>query len=530
GPWLLIDDNDVNNNDDDSIDKLLKQSPSSNRRIKLKTTTTTAAITTLKNLSSTECTIFLGLLYFIQGFPYGFQDKLIPLLLIIKGHSPSTIGFIRLLLLPWLTKALFAPLIDMTLSMTKWIQISLFGLIMISAYNTIFPDTTVNDDSNGEITWQFIIALFLLNFFSAFQDIAVDAIAVTIYSKHRDIMTGNAGQIVGYKLGAFFGSGILFWIYNLFNWNGLFAVLTIIYTIVLFIFQTYSKRLSINSIDNVDDNVDNDDQMTATNKKRRNQMIKYRNPKAISSLNDQQQKSKIDKDNRETTTTLPLISIYIFIFVYKLGESGSMAIYPLFLTKFNTITSQSLAFWNGTIGIICSIFGSLLASRLSISMLNKLIKFRLLPLCLKLIIIIIVISVNHNHHNYGNDFIKFSTTTETTTTETISSSFLNFVSIISMLLLHFIGGLITTMTFTLMMITCQQQQQQQMSRKSSSSSLRATHYTLMSTIEVFGKLLLSSLSGLIVDNIGFIGAQSLFILLAILPCTILHYHHHHGTK
>nr|XP_027200932.1 major facilitator superfamily domain-containing protein 3-like [Dermatophagoides pteronyssinus] len=495
--------------------------------------TTTATITS-KNLSSTECTIILGLLYFIQGFPYGFQDKLIPLLLIIKGHSPSTIGFIRLLLLPWLTKALFAPLIDMTLSMTKWIQISLFGLIMISAYNTIFPDTTVNDDSNGEITWQFIIALFLLNFFSAFQDIAVDAIAVTIYSKHRDIMTGNAGQIVGYKLGAFFGSGILFWIYNLFNWNGLFAVLTIIYTIVLFIFQTYSKRLSINSIDNVDDNVDNDDQMTATNKKRRNQMIKYRNPKAISSLNDQQQKSKIDKDNRETTTTLPLISIYIFIFVYKLGESGSMAIYPLFLTKFNTITSQSLAFWNGTIGIICSIFGSLLASRLSISIsnntekklwknffkiqptrnlknyrLNKLIKFRLLPLCLKLII--------------------FSTTTETTTTETISSSFLNFVSIISMLLLHFIGGLITTMTFTLMMITCQQQQQQQMSRKSS-SSLRATHYTLMSTIEVFGKLLLSSLSGLIVDNIGFIGAQSLFILLAILPCTILHYHHHHGTK
>ena len=108
----MIDDNDVNNNDDDSIDKLLKQSPSSNRRIKLKTTTTTAT-TTIKNLSSTECTIFLGLLYFIQGFPYGFQDKLIPLLLIIKGHSPSTIGFIRLLLLPWLTKALFAPLIDM---------------------------------------------------------------------------------------------------------------------------------------------------------------------------------------------------------------------------------------------------------------------------------------------------------------------------------------------------------------------------------------------------------------------------------
>lgn len=62
--------------------------------------------------SSLRKSLSLGVLYLVQGFPYGFQDKLIPLVLIEKGHSPSAVSSIRLLLLPWLAKALFAPLID----------------------------------------------------------------------------------------------------------------------------------------------------------------------------------------------------------------------------------------------------------------------------------------------------------------------------------------------------------------------------------------------------------------------------------
>ncbi|OTF70249.1 hypothetical protein BLA29_011020, partial [Euroglyphus maynei] len=100
---LLIDDASSNGFSNFPASKSSSKSKSLNQQTPTPTT----------KLSPNECTILLGLLYFIQGFPYGFQDKLIPLLLIIKGHSPSTIGFIRLLLLPWLMKALFAPLIDM---------------------------------------------------------------------------------------------------------------------------------------------------------------------------------------------------------------------------------------------------------------------------------------------------------------------------------------------------------------------------------------------------------------------------------
>lgn len=61
----------------------------------------------------------LGLLYFVQGLPYGFQDKLVPLVLIARGHSASSVALTRLLLLPWLAKPLLAPLIDTVIAISS---------------------------------------------------------------------------------------------------------------------------------------------------------------------------------------------------------------------------------------------------------------------------------------------------------------------------------------------------------------------------------------------------------------------------
>ncbi len=63
-------------------------------------------------LSSGQKTASLAVLYFVQGLPYGFQDKLVPLVLIERGHSASSVALTRLLLLPWLAKPLLAPLIE----------------------------------------------------------------------------------------------------------------------------------------------------------------------------------------------------------------------------------------------------------------------------------------------------------------------------------------------------------------------------------------------------------------------------------
>lgn len=70
------------------------------------------------------------------------------------------------------------------------------------------------------------------------------------------------------------------------------------------------------------------------------------------------------------------------------------------------------------------------------------------------------------------------------------------------------GGTVTTATFTLMMLSSQ----------SLSPGIRATHGAVLATAEVLGKLSMISLSGILVDNIGYqcyFGFCTVLALLAI---------------
>lgn len=67
------------------------------------------------------------------------------------------------------------------------------------------------------------------------------------------------------------------------------------------------------------------------------------------------------------------------------------------------------------------------------------------------------------------------------------------VLLVSECMLQLTGGIITTITFTLMM---------QFS-KEVHSSLQATHFSLLATAEVLGKLSMMSVSGGLVDVMGY---------------------------
>lgn len=92
-----------------------------------------------KPLSSVQKTVSLAVLYFVQGLPYGFQDKLVPLVLIERGHSASSVALTRLLLLPWLAKPLLAPLIETVIA---------FLLHLPCCYISTLPHV----DKNAEMT------------------------------------------------------------------------------------------------------------------------------------------------------------------------------------------------------------------------------------------------------------------------------------------------------------------------------------------------------------------------------------------
>ena len=78
-------------------------------------------------------------------------------------------------------------------------------------------------------------------------------------------------------------------------------------------------------------------------------------------------------------------------------------------------------------------------------------------------------------------------------------------------ILHLVSGMITTLTFTLM-VACSQK---------CPRILSATHYSTLATFEVLGKLCMVSVSGTVVDLIGYIKFFIVCSLLTLLP-TILH--------
>ncbi|CAG06887.1 unnamed protein product [Tetraodon nigroviridis] len=78
------------------------------------------------------------------------------------------------------------------------------------------------------------------------------------------------------------------------------------------------------------------------------------------------------------------------------------------------------------------------------------------------------------------------------------------LAVLSLSLQHFLGGLITTLTFTTMM-HCSQR---------ADEGLQATHYSFLATLEVLGKLTFSAVAGGLVDWFGFQVAFLLFLTLS----------------
>lgn len=181
----------------------------------------------------------LGVLYFVQGLPYGFQDKFIPMYLRSSGLSHTRLSLMKLLLLPWLCKACFAPLIDLFWTKWLWLMFNLLILTIIS-FLGMFIST--------EYFILMSVWLLLLNLFTALQDVSVDALALQIL-KDSELGHGNTAQVVGYKLGALFGGGILFWVHYYKGWAHLCLSLASLYIMAMVAFlPMFTQRLMKNKV------------------------------------------------------------------------------------------------------------------------------------------------------------------------------------------------------------------------------------------------------------------------------------------
>jgi MFS family permease len=153
------------------------------------------------SMLSPRKTVLFTALYLVQGLPFGFFLFTYPLILRAQGLSLTKITFLSVVNLPWLLKFLWAPLVDRYFwpglgRRTSWILPMQLGLAASLALTGVFA---MELGVNG-----LIMALLVVNFFAATQDIAVDGLAVDQLSP-AERGHGNAIQSASYKIGMLAG-------------------------------------------------------------------------------------------------------------------------------------------------------------------------------------------------------------------------------------------------------------------------------------------------------------------------------------
>ena len=137
--------------------------------------------------------------------------------------SLTRLGIFKVLLIPWALKVLWAPLVDRYATKRLWLLASLAALALTCLCSALItPDQLM----------ALCLVVFCLNLFASTQDIAVDGIAIQILTP-QELGAGNTVQVVGYKVGALLGGGLLVWLIEYTGWSGLFTILAAFYGVTM---------------------------------------------------------------------------------------------------------------------------------------------------------------------------------------------------------------------------------------------------------------------------------------------------------
>jgi len=400
----------------------------------------------------------LTLLYFVQGAPYGFQTACLPLILRKTGLSFSSLGAMKLLFLPWVCKPFYAPLIESSKSKLWWLVASMLVLGV-----TCFCAALTSEDMLAALA----LVLFMLNLASATQDICVDSLALKIL-RPAELGAGNTIQVMAYKAGSVFAGGSLLWVRDFTNWSVMWIIFGSLYLTCICL--VCGLRL-----------VSPEERAV---------------PRPGQPINPV----------RENLSSIFRVEgtkwMVGFVLFYKLCERGEGTL-PIFLVD-KGVPISKLAFWTGIVRSASSLSGSSLggfllsAKNLSPrTVLHQAAVLRCFPIFLQFVLI----------SAWGTEPISSADTLEDLNFDSI----MFYLAIISLCLANFCAGVLTTACFTAMMTLSQTAPQ----------IIQSSHYSLLATMEVLGKLAFATLSGWLIDMYGLDSVFVIFVLFSVLTVPLL---------
>ncbi|MEC4883512.1 MAG: MFS transporter [Scytonema sp. PMC 1070.18] len=157
----------------------------------------------------------LASLYVAQLLPVGFFMQTLPVFLRQQGVSLEAIGLLNLLSLPWTLKVLWAPIVD-RYGRTKWGHYKSWILAMQSLLVvTLILCASLNIQTHFVLL---LVGIFLAISLAATQDIATDALAITLLDPSERGL-GNSIQSAGGYLGGILGGGGLLVLLDYWGWS-----------------------------------------------------------------------------------------------------------------------------------------------------------------------------------------------------------------------------------------------------------------------------------------------------------------------
>jgi PAT family beta-lactamase induction signal transducer AmpG len=162
------------------------------------------------------------ILYFSEGFPFGIVNETVNLYLAFAKVDLGTIGLIGSVGVVWTLKFFWAPLIDLAGTYRTWIFGSLVVLSLSLAMLGAVPPAGV----------AFWVALVVIVFASATQDIAIDALIIRVTP--RDLLgVVNSARVASYRAAMIVAGGGVALLADRIGWRNAFFTAACVPLVVL---------------------------------------------------------------------------------------------------------------------------------------------------------------------------------------------------------------------------------------------------------------------------------------------------------
>mgnify|MGYP001802244820 FL=1 len=171
----------------------------------------------------------IAALYAAQFVPLMFVFLGVPIILRVEGHSAATIGLMQLALMPYLFKFLWSPLIDKYKLGRNRYKSWIWVLSILHVASLLALAMT---DPTGNITLLFA-ALFMVTLSVSTQDVAVDALVISLIRPDERPIGATLQNIGGYTGAVIGGFGFLY-LYNYLGWSVAILLQSILFLLPLF--------------------------------------------------------------------------------------------------------------------------------------------------------------------------------------------------------------------------------------------------------------------------------------------------------